>query len=125
MVLSEAILIMAYTFSEFASIPLWDTMNPKNFPEVTPKTHVAGFSFIWYFLRVLNVSLRSSRWVSCSLLLMCISSTYYNQIKMAKEDQEKTTFIISQGLYCYKVMPFGIKNAGATYQRLVNKMFSK
>ena len=49
----------------------------------------------------------------------------YNQIKMAKEDQEKTAFITSQGLYCYKVMPFGLKNAGATYQRLVNKMFDQ
>ena len=49
----------------------------------------------------------------------------YNQIKMAKEDQEKTAFITSQGLYCYKVMPFGLKNAGATYQSLVNKMFSQ
>ena len=49
----------------------------------------------------------------------------YNQIKMAEEDQEKTTFIMSQGLYCYKVMPFELKNVGATYQRLVNKMFSK
>ena len=44
---------------------------------------------------------------------------------MAKEDQEKTAFITSQGLYCYKVMPFRLKNAGATYQRLVNKMFSQ
>ena len=49
----------------------------------------------------------------------------YNQIRMAKKDQEKTTFITSQGLYCYKVMPFGLKNAGATYQRLVNKMFGQ
>ena len=49
----------------------------------------------------------------------------YNQIKMAKEDQEKTAFISSQGLYCYKVMPFRLKNAGATYQRLVNKMFGQ
>ena len=49
----------------------------------------------------------------------------YNQIKMAKEDQKKTAFITSQGLYCYKVIPFELKNAGATYQRLVNKMFSK
>jgi len=36
----------------------------------------------------------------------------YNQIKMAEEDQEKTTFITSQGLYCYKVMPFRLKNTG-------------
>ena len=39
----------------------------------------------------------------------------YNQILMAEEDQEKTAFVTSQGLYCYKVMPFELKNAGATY----------
>ena len=49
----------------------------------------------------------------------------YNQIKLAEEDQKKTAFITSQGLYCYKVMPFRLKNVEATYQRLVNKMFSK
>ena len=41
----------------------------------------------------------------------------YNHIKMAKEDMEKTTFITPWGTYCYTVMPFGLKNAGATYQR--------
>ena len=44
----------------------------------------------------------------------------YNQIHMKKENQEKIAFVTSQGLYCYKVMSFGLKNAGATYQRLVN-----
>ena len=59
------------------------------------------------------------------LLTFMDAFSRYNQIRMTEEDQEKTAFITSQGLYCYKVMPFGLKNAGATYQRLVNKMFSK
>ena len=44
---------------------------------------------------------------------------------MNEEDQEKTVFVTSQRLYCYKVMLFGLKNVGATYQRLVNQMFSR
>ena len=47
----------------------------------------------------------------------------YNQVKMNHADEEKTTFVTDQGLYCYKVMPFGLKNAGVTFQRLVNKIF--
>ncbi|KAK0594549.1 hypothetical protein LWI29_017364 [Acer saccharum] len=49
----------------------------------------------------------------------------YNQILMHPDDQEKTAFVTERGIFCYKVMPFGLKNAGATYQRLVNKMFAK
>ena len=48
----------------------------------------------------------------------------YNQIWMHKDDQEKTSFVTSQGLFCYRVMPFRLKNAGATYQRLMNRMFA-
>ena len=48
----------------------------------------------------------------------------YNQILMDKDDQEKTSFFTNQRLYCYKVMPIGLKNARAIYQRLVNHMFS-
>ena len=44
---------------------------------------------------------------------------------MDPSDQENTSFVTGQGTYCYQVMPFGLKNAGATYQRLVNKMFQK
>ena len=47
----------------------------------------------------------------------------YNQISMDPDDQEKTSFVTAQGTYCYRVMPLGLKNAGATYQRLVNRMF--
>jgi len=39
----------------------------------------------------------------------------YNQIKIEEADQEKTSFVTSQGLFCYKVMSFGLKNAGTTY----------
>ena len=49
----------------------------------------------------------------------------YNQILMHPDDQEKTTFVTKRGTFCYKVMPFGLKYAGATYQRLVNMMFAK
>ena len=49
----------------------------------------------------------------------------YNQILMHPDDQEKTAFMTDKGIYCYKVMPFGLKNAGSTYQRLVNMMFKE
>ena len=49
----------------------------------------------------------------------------YNHISMDPSDKEKTSFVTGQGTYCYRVMPFGLKNVGATYQRLVNKMFQK
>ncbi|XP_065004152.1 uncharacterized protein LOC103981981 [Musa acuminata AAA Group] len=48
----------------------------------------------------------------------------YNQIRMAPEDQEHTAFLTDLGVYFYKVMSFGLKNAGTTYQRAVNKMFA-
>ena len=47
----------------------------------------------------------------------------YNQIMMDLADQEKTAFITEDGLYCYSMMPFRLKNVEATYQRLVNKIF--
>ena len=47
----------------------------------------------------------------------------YNQIRMDEADQEKTSIVTSQGLFCYEVMSFGLKNVRATYQRLVNHMF--
>jgi len=47
----------------------------------------------------------------------------YNQIKMASEDGEKTSFITPWGTFCYRVMPFGLINAGATYQRGMTTLF--
>ncbi|GKG50582.1 hypothetical protein Tco_0521682, partial [Tanacetum coccineum] len=42
---------------------------------------------------------------------------------MSKEDEDKTAFYTDQGTYCYVKMPFGLKNVGATYQRLVDSAF--
>ena len=47
----------------------------------------------------------------------------YHQILLALDDQEKTTFVTPIGNYHYKVMPFGLKNAGSTYQRMMTRMF--
>ena len=47
----------------------------------------------------------------------------YHQIPLALDDQEKTVFVTPVGNYHYKVMPFGLKNAGSTYQRMMTRMF--
>ncbi|XP_075500054.1 uncharacterized protein LOC142538627 [Primulina tabacum] len=59
--------------------------------------------------------------------LLSFMDTYqgYHQIPLAKSDQDKASFITSGCTFCYIVMPFGLKNAGATYQRLMNKVFEK
>ena len=59
--------------------------------------------------------------------LLSFMDTYsgYNQILMYLPDEEHALFITDRGLYCYKVMPFGLKNASATYQRMVNMMFTE
>lgn len=49
----------------------------------------------------------------------------YHHILMHPWDEEHTTFITGKGMYCYKPMPFGLKNFGVTYQRLVSKMFKE
>ncbi|GKB16649.1 reverse transcriptase domain-containing protein [Tanacetum coccineum] len=57
--------------------------------------------------------------------LKCFLDAYkgYHQVQMAEEDEDKNAFYTDQGTYCYTKMPFGLKNAGATYQRLVDKAF--
>ncbi|GJR02629.1 reverse transcriptase domain-containing protein [Tanacetum coccineum] len=61
----------------------------------------------------------------CGFPFKCFLDTYkgYHQIQMVEEDEEKTAFITNQGIFCYTKMPFGLRNVGATYQRLVDKTF--
>ena len=49
----------------------------------------------------------------------------YNQIPMYELDENHTSFITDRRLYYHKVMPFGLKNVGVTYQMLVNMMFKE
>ncbi|XP_073138783.1 uncharacterized protein [Henckelia pumila] len=57
--------------------------------------------------------------------LLCFMDAYqgYHQIPLAREDQDKVNFVMSGGTFCYVVMPFGLKNAGATYQRMMDRVF--
>nr|GEX86806.1 reverse transcriptase domain-containing protein [Tanacetum cinerariifolium] len=61
----------------------------------------------------------------CGYPFKCFLDAYkgYHQIQLAEADEEKTAFHIGQGVYCYTKMPFGLKNADATYHRLMDKAF--
>jgi hypothetical protein len=56
-------------------------------------------------------------------VLLCFLDCYsrYHQIALHRDDEDKTVFITPHGIYCYKVMTFGRKNAGATYQKAIQK----
>ena len=60
----------------------------------------------------------------CKVLSFLDAFSGYNQIKMHPKDESKTAFMTETCSYCYKVMPFGLKNTGATYQRLMDKVLA-
>ena len=60
----------------------------------------------------------------CKLLSFLDAFSGYNQIKMHPMDEEKTAFMTEISCYCYKLMSFGLKNAGATYQRLMDRVLA-
>ncbi|XP_020225196.1 uncharacterized protein LOC109807079 [Cajanus cajan] len=59
-----------------------------------------------------------SKWIEAEP----VATISVEKIRMHPADEDKTAFITDQANYCYKVMPFGLKNAGATYQRLMDKV---
>jgi hypothetical protein len=59
----------------------------------------------------------------CELLCFLDAYSGYHQIKMKESDQLATSFITPFGMYCYVTMPFGLRNAGATYQRCMQHVF--
>ena len=58
---------------------------------------------------------------------MCFLDAYsgYHQIKMAESDQAATAFVTPYGPFCFNTMPFGLKNTGATYQRMIQTCLEK
>jgi len=61
----------------------------------------------------------------CETLSFLDAYSGYHQIKMKESGQLATSFITPFGMYCYVTMPFGLRNAGATYQRCMLYMFGK
>lgn len=57
--------------------------------------------------------------------MLCFMDAHaeYNQIQILEEDEEKMAFITNEGTFCYTRMSFGLKNTGATFQRLMDKIF--
>ena len=70
-----------------------------------------------------QIDLLVNNTVGHSMLFFMDRFSGYNKILMAPEDMEKTTFITEWGTYCYRIMPFGLKNARATYQRATTTLF--
>ncbi|RDX92455.1 hypothetical protein CR513_25422, partial [Mucuna pruriens] len=119
-------------------------------PEETKKLLIANFiceiQFLTWLANVVMVKKASGKWRMCTdytdLNKACPKDPYplpsidclmdeasgfallsYNKIKMQPQDEAKIAFIMDAGAYCYKVMPFRLKNAGETYQHMMDRMF--
>ncbi|KAK4400811.1 Retrovirus-related Pol polyprotein from transposon.6 [Sesamum angolense] len=108
--------------NEFKDVFAWSY---KEMPELDPKVAVHHLSVKKGASLVKNKHrpYKKEEWTNSTLSFMDGSSGY-NQIRMAPTDEELTAFRTPKGIHCYKVMPFGLKNAGATYQRAMQKIFN-
>ncbi|XP_022864179.1 uncharacterized protein LOC111384161 [Olea europaea var. sylvestris] len=91
-------------------------LNPKRYEAI--KDEVGKLSHSGFIRKAIYL-----KWISNSILVKKPSGKW--RIPMFRPDEEATSFNTDRGLYCYKVMSFGLKNAGATYQRLVNMMIAE
>jgi len=104
---------------------------------IVPVPKKNGKIWICIFYRDLNVACPKDEF-SLPITDIMIDNTYdfermsfmdgfsgYNQIKMYPEDKKHTSFRSPVRIYCYTMMPFGLKNVGATYQRAMNVIFCK
>lgn len=74
-----------------------------------------------FYLPHINILINST--IGHEMVSFMDGYSRYNQIKMEVENREKRAFTTSWGIFCYKVLPFGLKNAKATYQRVTMSLF--
>ncbi|XP_057432295.1 uncharacterized protein LOC130725052 [Lotus japonicus] len=92
----------------------------KDLPGIDPFKHCPKDSY-----PLPNIDKLVDRASGFGMLSLMDAYSGYHQIRMYGPDEEKTAFMTNQANYCYQTMPFGLKNAGATYQRLMDKVFDK
>ncbi|XP_061345687.1 uncharacterized protein LOC133291443 [Gastrolobium bilobum] len=93
--------------------------------EVTKLLDTPVIREITYSMWLSNVVLLVDNLAGYQIFSYMDAYSGYNQIPMFKQDVEATTFITEKETYCYNMMPFGLKNVGATYQCMMNKVFSE
>ncbi|XP_075473962.1 uncharacterized protein LOC142505021 [Primulina tabacum] len=106
--------------------PEKDKVLKKEVRELLEAGHIRKMQFPTWLLNVVLVPKNSRKWRIWTPIFVhvgCLSGVPPNPL--AVEDQDKMSFITSEGTFCYVVMLFGLKNAGATYQRLMDRVFSK
>ncbi|KAK1694987.1 hypothetical protein QYE76_011684 [Lolium multiflorum] len=74
-----------------------------------------AYAMLWRIDQIIDST------AGCERLSFLDAYSGYNQIRLKEDDEAKTAFITPYGVFCYRTMPFGLKNAGATYQRMMQK----
>jgi len=103
-------------------LPVDDTLRIQRY------TFRLGFTNVKlkFFLTPLSkIDLLVDTTVGHSMLSLIDTLSGHHQVPLHPKDKEKTAFITDQALYCYTIMPFGLKNSGAKYQQLVNTIFKR
>ncbi|XP_073129182.1 uncharacterized protein [Henckelia pumila] len=100
--------------------PEKDKVIKKEVNELLKACHIREVQFPTWLSNVVLVPKSSGH------QYLCFMNAYqgYHQISLAEEDQDKVSFTTSHETFCYRVIPFGLKNTGATYQRLMDRVFA-
>ncbi|XP_073153205.1 uncharacterized protein [Henckelia pumila] len=104
--------------------PKKDAVIKEQVDELLRAGHIEEIYFPTWLSNIVLVPKSTGKWRH-ELLSFLDAYQGYHQIPLAKEDKNKVSFVTSTGTYCYVVMPFGLKNAGATYQRLMDRVFEQ